>query len=341
METDLLAAYGWPGGTRPTDGRLGRIVRVDRGEVDVMVDEGRIRVLSDSQRAQDLVAPATGDWVVVADDPDLGAVVGRVLDRSNTVSRRDPSETVVEQVLVANVDRVLIVHGLDRPLPPGRLERFLVVAWDSGAEVAVVLTKADRESVAASEVVAVVRALAPDVPVHVVGLAPESGDNPGQRVGLADLESLMEPGRTVALLGESGAGKSTLVNALVGGEVLATGEVRTSDAKGRHTTVSRELVLRPGGGLLVDTPGIRAVGIWDAEESLARVFGDLEERSARCKFADCAHHTEPNCAVLAEVEAGRVDHRRVDRYRALQAELADQREREAERGRRSSRGRSR
>jgi len=321
-------------------------VRVDRGEVDVVVDEGRVRVLSDSQRAQDLVAPATGDWVVVVDDPDLGPVVGRVLERANTVSRRDPSEAVVEQVLVANVDRVLIVHGLDRPLPPGRLERFLVVAWDSGAEVAVVLTKADKEPVAAAEVSAVVRALAPDVPVHVVGLAPAGGapdgeGDPGEGAGLAAVEALMEPGRTVALLGESGAGKSTLVNALVGDEVLATGEVRTGDAKGRHTTVSRELVLRPRGGLLVDTPGIRAVGIWDAEESLDRVFGDLEERSVDCRFADCAHDTEPDCAVLAEVEAGRVDRRRVDRYRALRTELAEQREREVERERRSQKGRRR
>ena len=143
------------------------------------------------------------------------------------------------------------------------------------------------------------------------------------------------------LTGPSGAGKSTLVNALVGDEVLETGEVRSGDAKGRHTTVSRELVLRPGGGLLVDTPGIRAVGIWDAEESLARVFGDLEERATGCRFSDCAHQGEPNCAVRAEVAADRVDERRVDRYRALRRELADQREREVQRERRNSRGRPR
>ena len=136
-----LGDYGWHGGPMPSDGRLGRIVRVDRGECDVVTAEGRIRAFSDSQRAQGLVAPATGDWVVAVDDPELGYVIGRVLDRTNTVSRRDPSEADVEQVLVANVDLVLIVHGLDRPLPPGRLERFLVVGWDSGAEVAVVLTR--------------------------------------------------------------------------------------------------------------------------------------------------------------------------------------------------------
>ena len=344
MDRDLLHAYGWRGGARPDDGRLGRIVRVDRGECDLVTDDGHLRVLSDSLRSQDLVAPATGDWVVVVDDPELGPLISRVLERVNTVSRRDPSEAVVEQVLVANVDLVLIVHGLDRPLPPGRLERFLIVGWDSGVEVVVVLTKADREPEAAVEVAATVRALAPDVDVLAVGMGRD-------RSGLDSVAALMAPGRTVALLGESGAGKSTLVNALVGAEVLGTawggaevwapGPGRGGDAKGRHTTVSRELVLRPEGGLLVDTPGIRAVGIWDAEEALARVFGDLEERSADCRFADCVHDTEPDCAVRSEVEAGQVDHRRVDRYRSLRAELVDQREREVGRERRVSRGRRR
>ena len=329
-----MDAYGWRGGARPDEGRLGRIVRVDRGECDVVTDDGHLRVLSDSQRSQDLVAPATGDWVVVVDDAELGPLISRVLERTNTVSRRDPSEAVVEQVLVANVDLVLIVHGLDRPLPPGRLERFLVVGWDSGVEVVVVLTKADREPDAAVEVTATVRALAPDVDVLTVGMGQDQS-------GLGPVAALMAPGRTVVLLGESGAGKSTLVNSLVGDEVLTTGAVRLGDAKGRHTTVSRDLVLRPEGGLLVDTPGIRAVGIWDAEESLARVFGDLEERSADCRFADCIHDTEPDCAVRSEVEAGRVDHRRLDRYRSLRAELAEQREREVDRNRRSSRGRHR
>jgi ribosome biogenesis GTPase len=309
---------------------LGRIVRVDRGECDVVTSEGPVRVVSDSQRAQSETAPATGDWVLVGTEPDLGPFIERVLPRTNTVSRRDPSEEVVEQVLVANVDLVLIVHGLDRPLPPGRLERYLVLAWDSGAEVAVVLTKADRDPEAAVEVAAVVRAVAPEVDVLTVEVGEASGDIQG-------LEALIRPGLTVVLLGESGAGKSTLVNALVGEEVLATGEVRSSDRKGRHTTVSRELLLCPTGGLLVDTPGLRSLGLWDAEEALNRLFGDLEELSARCRFADCVHDTEPDCAVQAD---GRVAKRRLDRYLLLRRELADQRERELER-RRGERGRRR
>ncbi len=233
-------------------------------------------------------------------------------------------------MLVANVDLVLIVHGLDRPLPPGRLERYLVLAWDSGAEVAVVLTKAGREPEATEEVAEVVRAVAPGVDVLTVEVGEATG-------GIAGVEALLRPGLTVALLGESGAGKSTLINALVGEEVLPTGEVRSGDRKGRHTTVSRELVRCPTGGLLVDTPGLRSVGLWDAEEALNRVFGDLEELSARCRFADCVHDTEPDCAVLAD---GLVAKPRLDRYLALRRELADQRKREVERHR-GGRGHSR
>ena len=332
--TDDLDDYGWGDRPLPDEGVPGRIVRVDRGECDVVTSAGRVRVLSDSQRAQGEVAPATGDFVAVADDPDLGPLITRVLPRSNTVSRRDPSEAVVEQVLVANVDTVLIVHGLDRPLPPGRLERFLIVGRDSGADVAVVLTKADRVA-DAGEVMATVRAVADDVPVFAVGLG---GTEPE---GLEALAPWMGAGRTVALLGESGAGKSTLINALLGEDLLATGEVRAGDNKGRHTTVHRELVRAADGALLIDTPGIRAVGIWDAEEALDRVFGDLEERAASCRFADCAHGAEPDCAVVGAVTAGEVDARRVARYRALRTELDQHRAREVERERRARGGRRR
>ncbi len=323
-----LSAYGWSDALPGGDGLLGRIVKVDRGECDVVTANGRVRVLSDSQRAQDQMAPVTGDWVLLHDEPELGLLISSVLPRSNSVSRRDPSEQVVEQVLVANVDVVLIVHGLDRPLPPGRLERFLVVGWDSGAEVAVVLTKADKKGAPVDDVTATVGAVAPDVPVLVVGLAGRAQE------GLKHVAAMVGPGRTVVLLGESGSGKSTLVNALLGEEHLETGEVRSVDSKGRHTTVSRELVRLANGGLLVDTPGIRSVGIWDSEEALERVFGDLEALSATCRYSDCVHGPEPDCAVSAAVANGQVDRRRVDRYVALNVELEEQRQREKERERR-------
>jgi ribosome biogenesis GTPase len=325
-----LDDYGWPGGEIPPSGTLGRIVRVDRGECDVATAAGFVRALSDSQRAQSEIAPATGDWVLVDEDPELGPLISQVLPRANSLSRRDTSEAGLEQVLVTNVDAVLIIHGLDRPFPAGRLERLLVIAWDSGADVAVVLTKADtRAGKAADDVSATIRAVAPETPVLIVG---------GEE-GLDEVVAWTGPGRTVALLGESGAGKSTLVNGLLGEELLAIGEVRGGDAKGRHTTVSRKLVHLPGGGLVIDTPGIRAVGLLDTEEALDRVFGDLQDLSVECRYGDCAHDTEPDCAVTGAVADGSVDARRVARYRALRSELAEQRVRDEERGRRSRRGR--
>lgn len=309
------------------DGSLGRVVRVERGESDVVTDDGEVRVVSDSLRAQSDLAPVTGDWVLVTDHPDVGPRIERILPRSHTLIRRDPGEEGVEQVLVANVDTVMIVHGLDRPLPPGRLERALVLAWASGAEPVVVLAKADLADPGADETEAIVRAVAPGVPVVRVSATTGSG--------LAELHRWVRPGTTTALLGESGAGKSTLVNALVGEEVQDTREVRASDAKGRHTTVTRDLLRLPTGGLVVDTPGVRALGLWGGEDALVTVFADIEALSTSCRFSDCTHGQEPGCAVQAAIAAGDLDARRLDRYRAMVAEIAELRRRDEARARRS------
>ena len=320
----LLADYGWVGDIPEGPGRLGRIVRVDRGECDLVTAEGSIRAVSDSRRSQDQTAPVTGDWVLVLQDPEMGYFINQVLPRTSVLSRRDPAEESIEQVLVSNVDLVIIVHGLDRPLPPGRLERYLVLAWNSGAEVAVVLTKANRNLSVTNEVTELVRVIAPEVKLLTIDIP----DNPES---LCAVECLFKVGMTAALLGESGAGKSSLVNALVGSEVMETGKVRTGDRKGRHTTVSRELVHRPAGGLLVDMPGLRAIGLWDAQEALERVFGDLEKLSESCRFSDCAHGVEPDCAVQAAVREGQMEEQRIVRYQALRKELDDQKAREASR----------
>lgn len=290
-----------------------------------MTEDGRVRVLSDSQRAQDVIAPVTGDWVVLEEEDGLGTVVGHVFDRATSVSRRDPAERDLEQVLASNVQLVAAVHGLDRPLPPGRLERLLVLAHKSGAEPVVILTKGDEA--ADDETEAVVRSVARDIPVIVTSTVDGRGiDEVVGRIG---------PGRALALVGASGVGKSSLVNAIVGEELLEIGDVRASDAKGRHITTARELILLPhDAGLLLDTPGIRAIGLWEAEDALELVFGDLEELATSCRFGDCAHGGEPGCAITEAVDDGEVDGRRVDRYRALVEELATQREREEERERR-------
>ena len=303
---------------------VGRVVQVDRGECDVVTADGMVRAGSDSVRAQAEIAPVTGDWVQVTRQDGV-ALMSRVLPRRTALTRRDPAERDAEQVLAANFDTVGIVAGLDRPLPPGRFERMLVMARDSGAGIVILLTKADRAADAAAAA-STVRAVATDV--AVLTLSVRSG------AGIDDLRSRLGPGHTLALVGASGSGKSSLVNALAGAEVAATAAVRSSDRRGRHTTIARRLVLLPGdGGMVLDTPGVRALGLTDAQEALHRVFSDIEEHGSRCRFADCAHGAEPDCAVSAAVESGEMDARRVERFLVLRDEIEQQRIREEKRAR--------
>ena len=305
---DALRALCLPG-ARPA-----RIVRVDRGECDVVAEGGRERVISDSTRAQGATAPVTGDWIAVVDDAaDDAARIAAVLPRRHTLARRDPGERVVEQVMVANVDSVAIVHGLDRRLPPGRLERLLIMAWDSGAEPIIVLTKSDLKDVYDARGIA--RALGGAT--AVVDVSRVDGR------GVYELRRRIPIGATAALVGESGAGKSNLLNLLVGEAVQATGRVRQRDAKGRHTTVAREIHVIPGGGVVIDTPGIRAVGLLASEDTLHRVFADIDALAGECRFANCGHDSEPQCAVQQAVTDGTIDPRRLLRYRALAAEISE------------------
>ncbi len=333
---DVLEELGWStysagldAGTGFDADRVGRVRRVDRGESDVLTRAGEVRVVSDSMRSQGDTAPATGDWVEVIDDPDVGLALGVVLPRRTAIVRRDPAEEVIEQVLVANADIVGVVAGVDRPLNVARIERFLVLAADSGAQPVVVLTKADLGLGDGWD------GLADDLgDVPVVVTSAVSGE------GVESIRSLIADNRTLVLLGESGSGKSSLVNALVGDEVQETTEVRSRDAKGRHTTTARELVLIPGGGVLIDTPGIRGVGLWDAEPAVARVFADVTDLSDRCRFNDCSHRVEPGCGVQAAVDAGELDEARLRRYLRLRDELDEQAEM-LEQRRRKPRGRRR
>lgn len=316
-------------GAADAGAQVGRVVRVDRGECDVVTAAGMVRAGSDSVRAQAEVAPVTGDWVQLARHHGA-TLMSRVLPRRTALTRRDPAERDAEQVLAANFDTAGIVAGLDRPLPPGRFERMLIMARDSGAEIVILLTKADRATDAAAAA-STVGAVADDV--TVLTLSVRSG------AGIDDLRSRLGPGHTLALVGASGSGKSSLVNALAGAEVAATAAVRSSDRRGRHTTIARRLVLLPGdGGTVLDTPGVRALGLTDAQEALHRVFSDIEDYASRCRFADCAHGAEPDCAVSGAVDLGEMDARRVERFLVLRDEIERQRAREAARSR-SGRGR--
>lgn len=257
--------------------------------------------------------PAVGDWVAASPPNASGqALVHAVLPRQTVFVRRAAGDRSVQQVLAANVDTVFLVMGLDGDFNPRRIERALVLAWESGALPVIVLNKAD----VCADVEgcrAEVEAAAPGVPVVVVAAKEGSG--------LEALAPWLESGKTVALLGSSGVGKSTLVNRLLGEERQRTREVRRSDQRGRHTTTHRELVLLPGGGLLLDTPGLREIQLWATEDGLASAFEDVDGLASGCRFRDCAHEAEPGCAVRAAVESGTMAEERLLSYHKLRAEV--------------------
>jgi ribosome biogenesis GTPase len=259
--------------------------------------------------------PAVGDWVAVAPAGDGDDVVAAVLPRRTAFVRRAAGEAAAAQVVAANVDVALVVDPLaGGAAPPNarRLARYAALAWESGALPVVVLTKADRcDDVPAA--LAAARAAAPGA--DAVALSPLTG------AGVEALAPFLRPGRTAVLLGPSGAGKSTLANRLLGDARLRTSGVR-ADGKGRHTTTHRELVRLDGGALLVDTPGMRELGMWDAEAGVDDAFGDVLALAGACRFRDCAHGAEPGCAVRAAAAAGRLDPARVAHWHALRRELA-------------------
>lgn len=267
----------------------GRVVRVARDRATVATAAGDVVAT-----ARDL--PAIGDWVALTND----ARVMAVLPRSSEVARTDPGRAA-RQVLAANVDVVLVVAALDPGVNLRRLERLMAMSWESGATPAVVLTKPDRCPDVAVAVTAV-EAVAPGVDVVVVnGLTGE---------GVEGLRGLLARHGTAVFIGASGAGKSTLANLLlddVDGDQLATGAVREGDRRGRHTTTARHLLALAGGGALIDTPGLRALEIWDASDGLAEAFPDVEALAAQCRFRDCRHGPEPGCAVVGNIEPDRLE----------------------------------
>ena len=284
-------------------------VGIEGGEIDAVL-AGRLK--HHAERQGEL--PAVGDWVVVRKRPkeDRGAIVA-VLPRRSRFSRRMAGNVTDEQVVAANVDVIFIVMSLDDDFSVRRLERYLLMARESGATPVVLLTKPDLSADLPADVAEVVAATG-DVPVHVV--------SPKLNQGLEQVAPYMTAARTAALLGSSGVGKSTIINRLVGVDVQKTREVRESDSKGRHTTTHRELVMLPGGGLMIDTPGMRELQLWDASESVRDTFEDIEALAADCHFTDCRHRDEPRCAVKTAVDEGRVPADRLASYLQLQNELA-------------------
>jgi len=275
--------------------------------------------------------PVVGDWVALRPPDGHGrAVIQAILPRQTAFVRRAAGERTLAQVLAANVDTVFLVTGLDRDFNLRRIERALILAWDSGAAPVVLLNKADLIQDVESKRAEVER-VAPGVPV--LALAAKPG------LGLEALAPWLVPGRTVALLGSSGVGKSTLVNRLLGREKQKTREVREVDQRGRHTTTHRELIALPGGALLLDTPGLRELQLWSDGAGFEAAFEDVGALAVSCRFTDCGHGNEPGCAVRAAVEEQRLDPARLESYLKLRAELRALEMREDPLKRRVERGR--
>jgi len=264
--------------------------------------------------------PAVGDWVVIRSRPQEGtATIHDILPRKSKFSRKAAGEKTEEQVVAANIDTVFLVTGLDGNYNLQRIERYLVLAWESGAAPVVVLNKADLCN-DLDEKVQEVEAVALGVPVLVISAARDEGLNA--------LLRFLDKGKTGALLGSSGVGKSTIINHLLGENILKTQEVRESDNRGKHTTSHRELILLNNGSLLMDTPGMRELQLWSSAESVEEAFDDIEALAAQCRFNDCQHNTEPDCAVRAALENGTLDERRWNNYQKMKKELAYQHRKE-------------
>lgn len=258
--------------------------------------------------------PAVGDWVAVRKRGagDRGTIVG-VLPRRSRFSRRMAGNVTDEQVVAANVGVIFIAMALDQDFSLRRLERYLLLAHESGAAPVILLTKPDLADDVAARVSEVVAA-AGDVPIHV--LRPKAGE------GIELVRAYLTPGQTGALLGSSGVGKTTIINRLMGDDARKTREVRESDSTGRHTTSNRELVLLPGGGLIIDTPGMRELQLWDAADGMRETFEDIDELARACHFTDCRHRGEPRCAVVSAVASGQLPASRLESYLNLQGELS-------------------
>jgi ribosome biogenesis GTPase len=297
-----------------------RVIRDHRGYFRVITAKGELiattagRLKHTAQRASEL--PAVGDFVALKEVREAGhehgrGVIQRVLPRVTAFKRKAAGHLTEEQIVASNIDTVFIVCGLDSDYSPRRVERYLILARESGARAVVLLNKADK-STDPKVPMAEVEALAGEVPVHLIAAKP--------RIGLEVLPQHLGAGMTIAFLGSSGAGKSTLINALLGEERQATRAVREADSKGRHTTTERQMFRLAGGALAIDTPGMRELQLWSSASEITGAFADIEELASNCRFRDCTHQTEPHCAVRAAATSGALNAERYAHFSKLRSE---------------------
>jgi ribosome biogenesis GTPase / thiamine phosphate phosphatase len=285
-----------------------RVAIQHRGAYDLVGENGDVRASAAARLVREGNLPAVGDWVAL--DPET-LLVEAVLPRRTVLSRKEAFQASREQVLAANVDVAFLMQALPLDVNARRLERYLAMAWESGAQPVVLLSKVDLVDDPIGYLAEIEAVTVGACPVHTISA--QTGE------GLEEVRVWLRGNRTAVLLGSSGVGKSTLVNALAGAELLATQGVRADDYRGRHTTTRRELVVLPDGGIVLDTPGIRELHLWDAD--LGTAFADVEEIAARCRFSDCAHGSEPGCAIRGALLDGSLSAERWTSYRKLQREL--------------------
>lgn len=296
-----------------------RVISEQRGQYRIQGEQGEagaaIRGRLRQRTAEGHSLPAAGDWVVCLSERDSKkALVLEVLPRKSKFSRQAAGRRSQEQVVAANVDTVLLMSSLNNDFNLRRLERYLVLAWESGARPAIVLSKSDLCS--ADELqgcLSEAEAVACGVPIHPISAL--------HRKGLEALDAYLSAGQTVALLGSSGVGKSTLANCLAGQDLLPVREIRAGDDRGRHATTQRQLIQLPQGGMLLDTPGMRELQLWEGRQGLSETFEDIESLARLCRFRDCSHQTEPDCAVQEALGQGQLDEGRWGSYQKLQREI--------------------
>ena len=308
--------YGYMG---KQSGVIARITSVHRERYGIVCDhgEGYARLKAGEYYAGLEIFPTAGDFVTIDYIEDGDSRILSTLPRKTYFSRRDPTPGRGEQAVAANFDYVFILQSLNHDFNPKRLERYLTLSWQSGAEPVVLLNKADLVE-DYWEYLTQVERVAPGVNVHVVSA------KTGQ--GLAHLNRYLLPGKTLVFLGSSGVGKSSLVNALAGREIMTVGGIREEDSRGRHTTTHRQLIRLESGVMIIDTPGMREIGMWDTSEGLADAFSDVEKYLGRCRFSDCQHNSEPGCAIRAAIDGGELDLFRWESYQKLKEESVDKEE---------------
>ncbi|MDR0293398.1 MAG: ribosome small subunit-dependent GTPase A [Oscillospiraceae bacterium] len=318
-----LTLYGCHKNEPPPEGLIsGRVTELQREQYTAVTEFGEVTAelkgtfLRDAVTRDDL--PCVGDFVLLQYNTSGPSLIVTLLPRHSKFSRFDRSghgyahiKANREQIVAVNFDVVFILSSLNRDFNLKRIARYLTQAWQSGGQPVVVLTKADLAENNDSRLDAV-REIAPGVPVHAVSAY--------TRFGLETLDEYLQPGKTVVFLGMSGVGKSSLLNALMGRDVMTVKGIREDDSRGRHTTTHRQLFMLPSGAMVIDTPGMRELGLFGADEGISAGFSDVEELFARCRFADCRHQTEPGCAVLAALEDGTLRRKRWEQYLAQRKE---------------------